>query len=181
MGRYKVDFVDDLVRDISTSCQKWIDRHFSLAYAIKSLYKIAPQHEREHLMAWMVAHRQISLLLLKVLTYIFDEEDDGKKSFVQLEDCLPQSAVNNIEALRSLTRSSKDVSRMRIGECCMNLLDKNIAEENNKIERLLNTGEMSDAKDGLLLEVLRRWKEQTGIWILINGPDKITESQECGV
>ncbi len=28
MGRYQVTFVDDLIGDMSTACQKWIDRHF---------------------------------------------------------------------------------------------------------------------------------------------------------
>ncbi|HEU5409357.1 MAG TPA: radical SAM protein, partial [Nitrospira sp.] len=73
MGRYRVGFLDDRIREISQSSQRWIDRHFAVAYAVKSLYKVASAPERARLLDWMVRYRQISLELIKALVYVFDQ------------------------------------------------------------------------------------------------------------
>ena len=90
MGRYQVTFVDDLIGDMSVACQKWIDRHFGLAYTIKSLYKVAPSQEKEHLMHWMVTHRRISFLLLKSLVWLFDDEKSDRSDITQMLPSSPQ-------------------------------------------------------------------------------------------
>ncbi len=175
MGRYTVDFVDDLVKDISVSSQKWIDRHFGLSYAIKSLYKVAPPHEGHHLMSWMIAYRQISLNLAKALVYLFDEAAEADQHPLQLTGSYSDSAfMERIAALR-LRAQSNHYRRTDLIEECMNMFDQLVEQENRKIRALLQTGGITDASDGSVSQVLRRWYENKGRWALINDPDKVAE------
>jgi hypothetical protein len=112
MGRYRVTFVDDLIGDMSVACQKWIDRHFGLAYTIKSLYKVAPSHEKSYLMRWMVTYRRISFLLLKSLVWLFDEECSNRYDIKQIIALFPQQMLL-LQHVESFSFDPRRMDRVR--------------------------------------------------------------------
>jgi methylmalonyl-CoA mutase cobalamin-binding subunit len=177
MGRYRVEFVDDLIRDISVSCQKWIDRHFGLAYTAKSLYKVAPQHEKEYLTNWMVAYRKISFLLLKGLVYIFDREsgttnllDSSMARFLRTH-----AFAQRIKVLQSEAEKNYVADRVQLIEECMNIFETLVASENTTLEALLRLGKITDTEKGQLSRVLDTWRENMGVWTLINDLNTMRE------
>ena len=172
MGRYRVGFVDNLIRDISISCQKWIDRHFGLAYCVKSLYKVALEDEKQYLMGWMIAYRKISLLLLKALVYIFDRECDEEELFEKMMGAIQYTSLTDqIKELRCDARSNHPDNRRQVIETCMNILDRLVEQENRKLEAALKSERLSDTQEGHLSSILRRWKGKVGVWALINDPN----------
>lgn len=176
MGRYKVDFLDDLIGDISKSSQKWIDRHFGLSYAIKSLYKVAPKKEKEYLSNWMILYRRISFILVKALIYIFDEHEIEKRAEALADLALllqDDYLVRQIEKLYEATREKRYSSRMQIIEDCMDLFDGLVEQANQQIERLMKSGLITDTADSQIMGVMHRWKENKGVWMLINDPSKV--------
>ena len=188
MGRVKVKFVDTLIRDLSVSSQKWIDRHFGMAYTVKSLYKTASRVERKHLMSWMVNYREICLLLLKAFVYIFDEENNNEEMVSTLPD---QALITNVKGLRQYASTEGAPARLKTIEACMDFFDQKVEEENNIIESLLKSRQITDTIDGQLDKVIVNWKAKTGKWELINdverleterkaaAPHAVTEA-ECG-
>lgn len=182
MGRYKVQFLDDLVGNISTSSQKWIDRHFGLAYCIKSLYKSAPTRERKILMNWMVNYRRISLLLVKALVYIFDRAEPETELFDRMFSTFKENdVVAHIKDLRLDKRSGYPAYRVHLMEDLMNTLDCLVRHENKRIEALLKSGEITDTKDGSLAQALEKWEENMGAWTLINDPTRFHAHDEVGI
>jgi B12 binding domain/Radical SAM superfamily len=171
MGRYQVTFVDDLIGDVSMACQKWIDRHFGLAYTIKSLYKVAPSQEKSHLMHWMVTYRRISFLLLKSLVWLFDEECSDRYDMKQIITPFPQNTtlLEHLESLSLDPRRKERASRASLVEEVMNLFDTFMAVENTRIETYVRAGSITDATGGQLAQVLTVWKAHQGHWALING------------
>lgn len=171
MGRYKVRFLDDLIGDFSVFCQKWIDRHFGLAYCIKSLFKTASDSERKHLMSWMIVYRQISLALAKALVYIFDEcEDEAATQLSSLRQLIGMPGV--VLQIADLRRSDRCLDRIERLEVCMNALDTVVEVQNNVLWKQLKEGEITDTQDHRLATSLLRWRETRGQWILINDPSR---------
>jgi hypothetical protein len=171
MGRLKVDFVDDLVKDISDSSQKWIDRHFGLAYAVKSLFKVAPEEEGKYLMGWMVAYRRASLFLAKAVIYVFDGETQAGFTLPAAFD-EDGMVANQVESMRKAHIDNPSIRREQLIVECMNLFDQIMGKENQRLERLLESGGITDSKELQLSNILGRWRENTGVWALINDPSK---------
>ena len=169
MGRYKVEFVDELIRYLSRSCQKWIDRHFGIAYSVKSLYKVAAQRERKHLMSWMVSYRELSLLLLKTLIYIFDETTTADQMIAGLQYCIPdEDILYAVVRLKERLMLSPYLDRLSLVEDCMNIFDQLAGAENEKLLKMTVAGAITDADGQRLSKALERWKENVGVWTLIN-------------
>ena len=168
MGRYKVEFADDLVREISISCQKWIDRHFGLSYAVKSLFKVAPKQEMVALSDWMLSFRSISLFLVKALVYIFDLEDNSEyleHISVMLQH---EPSISEVKELRARVGGNHTKKRSAIIEHCMNIFDGLVEQENLKLELLICSNAITDTENAQVASVLHRWKEKKGVWRLIN-------------
>ena len=169
MGRYRVAFLDDLIGDVSVSSQKWIDRNFSVAYAVKSLYKVAPVDQRRYLMNWMTEYRNICLRLLKALVYIFDDSDiDGEDGYLNLET---QQVADKIDYLRSLMVVDKGQPRQTTIEECMAVFEELVKYENLQLANMLNRGVIEDTDEKHLISALQRWDSNMGVWRLINDPD----------
>lgn len=170
MGRYRVAFVDDLIGEISTSSQKWIDRHFGLAYTVKSLYKVAPKAEKAFLSHWMVAYRHISFLLLKSLVFLFDQEGAPLDILgaSNLDHDLQKTLVKFLDQLKAQIGTNSMMSRKRGIEACMNAFDLLVAAENSQLEARVHEGTITDTAQKQLTHVLDQWKEHTGVWTLIN-------------
>lgn len=167
MGRYKISFLDPLIEEISISCQKWIDRHFGLAYATKSLYKTADRTGKKHLMNWMVSYRRISLILIKSLVAVFDNVNvDVHRYFEELtkvESGLSDHLIQ-LRARRNHTHINVIIIEL------MNILDKLVSDENTLLEVALSIGEISDTAEHSLRGALDRWYLNAGEWNLINNP-----------
>jgi len=178
MGRYKVVFVDGLIKDISVSSQKWIDRHFGAAYTIKSAYKIAPEPERKYLMDWMIAYRSISLLLVKALVFIFDENENPEELFdIMTSGILEPNLPSSLGEFRNDSRKGNPVYRARLIEDCLNIFDRLVEVEMRKLKTLMELGEVTDTADGRLHAVLQRWQANKGMWVLINDADHASEHE----
>jgi Radical SAM superfamily/B12 binding domain len=176
MGRVRAAFLDPLVGDISESCQKWIDRHFALAYTVKSLYKIASKEERTTLMAWMVAYRRISLQMLKSLVFIFDDDPHKVTSLHQFEPKSETSIVAQLQELKSDVKRTS-VSRLHLMERCMDILDNLVDSQNHILMEGIRLCAITDTTDSRLSSVLQSWFTCTKRWILINDPSRINESR----
>jgi hypothetical protein len=175
MARYRVEFVDDLIKDISVSCQKWIDRHFGVAYAIKSAFKVAPEAERKHLMDWMVTYRRTSLLLVKALVAIFDENDSPKEPFdIIVTEIQKPNLASGLEELRKDFRRRNPAYRAELIEDCLNIFDRLVEVEIHKLKALIEVGSVTDTAEGRLKTVLNRWRANIGVWMLINDADRLS-------
>jgi len=173
MGRYRVEFIDPLVRDLSTCSQQWIDRHFSVAYTVKSLFKIAPPDQQHLLMDWMVAFRRTSLVVAKALVHLFDDEASADEPFaVHAGPAVAAYDAAEIDALRrDRLRSRREENRVPLIHGCLDVFDAVVGNECQILRRMLGSGRITDTMDGRLLRALDRWKERIGSWTLINDPE----------
>lgn len=165
MGRYTVRYVNSVIEQISISSQKWIDRHFGLAYTVKSLYKTAPPNAKSHLMQWMVDYRKTSLELLKSFVCIFDEDEEDVRTFIHsIED------RDLVSLLQYLRQNKTSIPLENIIVTLMNKLDDMVLSNNHLLFSRLQGATLSDNAMMHLDNSFKKWEQKTGKWMLINNP-----------
>lgn len=158
MARYSVKYEDEIIGDIASNCQKWIDRHFALDYCLKGLYKIANIQERDRLFRFRANYRKISFLLLKTLAWLFDRENsiDLKCDFFELKDMM-----DNLEALKY-----KNENQKKIIIYVLDLFNEKMSLLVANIEESINNGEITSGREELS-QIIHQWREKSD-WRLIN-------------
>lgn len=162
MARYKSFYKDPTIGDIAISCQKWIDRHFALDYCLKGLYKVANDSERQQLFLFRADYKKISFLLLKSLTWIFDEEET-----IRLQDDLSDinDIIKELESLRR-ERQVQNEDREIIILSTLDLFNNKMSLLVDNIEKAVVNGEITVSKDRLM-KVIHQWRGESE-WRLIN-------------
>ena len=187
MGRYSVAYADPLIQEISIAAQKWIDRHFPVAYTLKSLYKVAPANQRKLLMSWMVSYRNICLLLLSGIIEIFDDtevvsdQDDepvSRESFFrwavsQSQGVVPNSLFSNLNRLYIRRVQEADDASLLLRDC-LDVFDELVHDEMDKVTYWMKKELIVD-RSGRLADVLSRWYNCDEKWVLTNDPDRIDQ------
>ncbi|MCG8467923.1 MAG: cobalamin-dependent protein, partial [Gemmatimonadetes bacterium] len=168
MGRFSIEYVDPLVGALSDSAQRWIDRHFSVAYTTKSLHKVASDDERALLMTWMVEYRRVCYQLLNAFVMIFD--DDPWSLWNDEARLLSDTVVTRVESLR-LLRARGVWPTSRLIEECLEVFDDCVARLNRPLEVGLSSGALND-NAGRLADALSDWQARRGQWRLINDPSR---------
>lgn len=156
MGSIHVAFLDDIIGDLSVSCQEWIKRNFALAYIVKSVNVTNPAN-KQCLMDWMTDYRSLSLQLLKSMVSAVDIQIP-----LLSEKCPERQPQQFFER-----RCGYDRSRRTMREC-LEEFDRRLRVKNQEIRRLLGTGALADSADRQLAAVLDRWEAQSGKWDPIN-------------
>lgn len=180
MGRLVTRFLDPTIGSVAETCQRWIDRHFGVAYTTKSLFKVASPQGRAELMNWMIAFRQISLNLLKAMVYALDLSQAEPEARIELladqHDPIIRSTIIQLRA--AVAHNEIGVADACIA--CLDSFDGSIEQENERLARAMRDGTLQDNASGQLATSLANWKKHKGSWQLINDPTGV-EATACMV
>lgn len=180
MGRLVTQFLDPTIGSVAEACQRWIDRHFGIAYTTKSLFKVASPEGRSVLMKWMIRFRQISLKLLKAMVYVLDlSQDEAEARAELLHDQHDPAILSKMVQLRAAI-ARHEINIRDACLACLDSFDGAVEADNEGLWRAMRAGTLQDNASGQLAASLTNWTAHKGSWQLINDPTG-AEASACMV
>ncbi len=165
MGRRKVRYLDSTIGMLSDQAQRWIDRNFALAYALKSFYKTAFTPERKAWMYYITEMRRISHVLLKtIICQLESPTDPGGLDTIPpfSSPILPAPGTESDSRTAGLVQS--------VAARYLDLFERRTEVLVDELETDLESGHLTDNAEDTMKRTIRLWRNHMGDWGLINDP-----------
>ena len=155
MARYKTEYVNNRVGQVSDACQRWIDYNFPVMYSLKGLYKTSVGKAREKIFTLMEMAKSTDHYLLNFILYQLGIADDYTSlyKFAEAKGFVIQKFDGDAEKLLSAS---------------LNAWQKVEAKFIYEIDKALSEGLIPDTKDNALKTSLCNWSRHRGRWETIN-------------
>ncbi len=155
MARYKTEYVNNRIGQVSDACQRWIDYNFPVMYTLKGLHKTSVGDEKKRIFTLMEMAKSIDHYLLNFILYQLGIADDYT--------VLYKFAEANRFVIRKFDGDTEKILLASLN--AWQNVEANIIYE---IDKALSERWISDTKDNALKIALCNWSRYRGIWKTIN-------------
>ena len=155
MARYKTEYANNRIGQVSDACQRWIDYNFSVMYTLKGLYKTSVGEAKKRIFFLMEMAKSTDHYLLNYILFQLGIEDD-------------------YTLLYKFAEANRFVIEKFDGDTEMILLSSLNAWQNveanfiHETDKALSENLIPDTKDNALKTALDNWCRYRGTWKTIN-------------
>lgn len=155
MARYKTEYANNRIGQVSDACQRWIDYNFPVMYTLKGLYKTSVGEVRKRIFALMEMAKSTDHYLLNFILFQLGIADDYTSLY--------EFAEANGFVIRKFNGDAKNLLLSSLN--AWQNVEANIIYQ---ISKDLSEHLIPDTKDNALKTALCNWIRCRGIWKTIN-------------
>jgi len=160
MGRRNAEYDDPAIGLLSHYSQLWIDRNFSLDYALKSVLKVTRPEVRKRVVPLRAAMKDAAYWLLGAMVHIVRPDARGEDSDPEMIAIVDQLAPRWDPTMRDVAANEAVLA---------DVLDVDFARLSGRFAEVFESvrAEIPDRDQETIVAIVERWRKEHD-WRLIN-------------